>query len=80
MVTRVLTGERVGRLGRLRFGCAVAVFDESGSLLLTQRQDNGQWCLPGGGMESGESADECAVRETLEETGLESRILRLIGV
>ena len=78
--TRVLTGERVGRLGKLRLGCAVAIFDGSGSLLLTQRQDNGQWCLPSGGMEPGESAAEAAERETRKETGLEVRVTTLVGV
>src|SRR5690242_14905771 len=44
------------------------------------RTDNGQWCLPGGGMEPGESIIETCVREVLEETGLHVRIVRLIGI
>lgn len=36
--------------------------------------------VPGGGIEPGESPAEAAVRETLEETGLEVRILRELGV
>ena len=28
----------------------------SGRILLTRRTDNGQWCLPGGRMELGESS------------------------
>lgn len=31
----------------------------------------GAWTLPGGGVESGESAEDCMRREVFEETGLE---------
>jgi 8-oxo-dGTP pyrophosphatase MutT (NUDIX family) len=48
--------------------------------LLTRREDNGRWCLPGGGMDAGESAKEACVREMLEETGLEVRVTKLIGI
>ena len=33
----------------------------------------GKWCFPGGSLELGESLVECAVRETLEETGIRLR-------
>lgn len=33
----------------------------------------GQWCFPGGSLELGETLAECAIRETLEETGLRLR-------
>ena len=36
--------------------------------------------VPGGGIEPGETPDEAAVRETLEETGLHVRVLRELGV
>ncbi len=36
--------------------------------------------VPGGGIEAGETAEEAAVRETLEETGLHVRVLRELGV
>jgi len=36
------------------------------------------WTLPGGGLESGESPADAAVREMLEETGIRVRIVRLI--
>ena len=36
--------------------------------------------VPGGGIEPGETAAEAAIRETREETGLEVRLLRELGV
>ena len=80
-MTKVIFGERVGREGVLRLGCSAVIFDAAREkVLLTRRTDNGQWCLPGGAMEPGESAAEACVREVLEETGLHTRVLRLIGV
>ena len=79
-MTQVLFGDRISRQGKLRLGCSAAIFDEQGRIFLTRRADNGQWCLPGGGMESGESAAEACVREVWEETGLRVRVKRLVGV
>ena len=79
-MTQVLYGERLGREGKLRLGCSGAIRDEQGRVLLTKRADNGQWCLPGGAMEPGESAAEACEREVFEETGLRVRVKRLVGV
>ena len=78
---QILAGDRIGRLGKIRLGCSAAIFDETGTkILLTKRADNGEWCLPGGLMEPGESVDETCIREVLEETGLHIRITHLVGV
>jgi len=42
--------------------------------------DSGRWAMPGGGMEWGESAEETAVRELEEETGLTATIGPVLGV
>ena len=79
--TQILYGDRFGKQGELRVGCSATIFDENRrKILLTQRTDNGRWCLPGGRMESGESAAEACEREVWEETGLRVRVKRLIGV
>jgi ADP-ribose pyrophosphatase YjhB (NUDIX family) len=80
-MTQVLYGPRLGREGELRLGCSAVIFDQArDKILLTQRADNGHWCLPGGHMESGESAAEACEREVWEETGLKVRAVRLLGV
>ena len=79
-MTQVLYGERISRQGKLRLGCSAAIFDEHGRIFLTRRTDNGQWCLPGGGMDAGESVAEACEREVWEETGLRVRVKRLVGV
>ncbi len=79
-MTQVLYGPRLGKEGKIRLGCSAAIFDQQRRILLTRRTDNGQWCLPGGRMELGESAAEACEREVFEETGLNVRVKRLVGV
>lgn len=47
----------------------------NGMILLTYEVNTDQWFIPGGGLESCESLEECCVRELAEETG---RIVRPI--
>lgn len=53
---------------------------ERGRILLTKREDFKVWCLPGGGIEEGESPAQAAVREAREETGLVVEMTRLVGI
>ncbi len=78
-MAEILHGDRIGRTGSLKVGCA-AVVVRDGDVLLTRRTDNGLWCLPGGAMDPGESAAEAMIREVREETGLEVEAARLVGV
>lgn len=61
-------------------GVNIAIIDEKDRILLTKREDFEVWCLPGGGVDFGESAAEAAIREAEEETGLKVKITRLVGV
>jgi 8-oxo-dGTP pyrophosphatase MutT (NUDIX family) len=80
-MTQVIYGPGLGKEGKLRVGCSAMIFDSKREkVLLTQRADNGRWCLPGGGMESGESVAQACEREVWEETGLRARVTRLVGV
>lgn len=56
------------------------VLNEAGEILLIRRTDNGNWSLPGGAMDLGESLGEAAMRETLEETGIETRLTGVSGL
>lgn len=74
-------GDRIGKQGVLRPGASALIFDQAREkVLLTRREDNGRWCLPGGGMDSGESAAEACAREVLEETGLQVLVTKLVGI
>jgi 8-oxo-dGTP diphosphatase len=59
---------------------AVAVHD--GAVLLVRRGKGpaaGEWSVPGGHVEMGETLHEAIVREVLEETGLEVVVDRFLG-
>ena len=64
----------------VRPGVSAVLFDADRRILFMKRNKSEFWSLPGGRMDLGESAQECCVRETLEETGLETRIMRIISV
>jgi 8-oxo-dGTP pyrophosphatase MutT (NUDIX family) len=79
--TRIVHGDRAAKDGEIRLGCSAILFSEGGTkVLLTRRRDNGQWCLPGGIIDPGETVAEACEREVREETGLQVRVQRLIGV
>ncbi|HET6706834.1 NUDIX hydrolase [Amycolatopsis sp.] len=57
-------------------------FDPQGRLLLIRRANDpgsGQWSLPGGRVEPGETDKEAVVREVFEETGLDVIPGTLVG-
>jgi ADP-ribose pyrophosphatase YjhB (NUDIX family) len=59
------------------------VIIEQGRTLLIRRGSEplrGEWSIPGGTLETGESLQQGVARELLEETGVEVRVLELIEV
>jgi ADP-ribose pyrophosphatase YjhB (NUDIX family) len=78
-MVKIVSGDRIGRKGKLAVGCSAAVIDGD-KILLIRRSDNRKWAVPGGYMEPGENLKEACAREVLEETGLTIEVKRLIGV
>lgn len=80
-MARIDYGDRIGADAPLRVGASALIFDETREkILLTQREDNGLWCLPGGALDAGECAEETCVREVFEEIGVQVEVVRLIGI
>lgn len=59
---------------------AAAFVLRAGAVLLTRRSDNGNWTMPGGAHDPGESLSRTAVRETIEETGITVRPTGIAGI
>ena len=71
----------VGHSPLIQVGASVIIEDGQGRILLQLRTDNHRWSFSAAGsMEPGESAEDTARRELLEETGLTAHALELYGV
>lgn len=57
-----------------------AVFREGRILLVKEKLDQGRWTLPGGWVDVGDSPSSAAVREVFEESGYETRAVKLLAV
>lgn len=49
---------------------ALIVINGDRSILLVRKKETGQWALPAGGLQKGETLQQSAFRELFEETGL----------
>lgn len=58
---------------------AAVLRDERGRVLV-QRTHDGGWSLPAGAIEPGEAPAQAVAREVHEETGLQVRVNRVLGV
>jgi 8-oxo-dGTP diphosphatase len=64
-----------GGLQQAVIRAAGGLVERAGSVLLVHRPRYDDWTFPKGKAEDGESDEDCAVREALEETGLECELL-----
>jgi len=69
-------------LDQPRVGVGVIVRKGTDILLLRRKNTHGDgtWSTPGGHLEPGETPEECATRETMEETGIEIGSVRFISI
>jgi len=64
-------------------GVGAVIWNDRGEIVLIRRGQEprlGEWSIPGGRLEWGESVREAIIREVREETGLEIEIAGLIDV
>ena len=57
-----------------------AVRNVTGQVLLVRRIDDGNWELPGGRVEVGETARQAVIREVAEESGITVELTAVSGV
>lgn len=60
----------IKRSGTILLAALIARYNRGGRL---------EWCLPKGHLEDGETAEQAAVREIAEETGIDGRIVASLG-
>jgi 8-oxo-dGTP pyrophosphatase MutT (NUDIX family) len=58
----------------------VIVVNDRDEVLMIRRSDNGNWAVPGGAVDLGESVPQAGIRETLEETGITCEITGMSGL
>lgn len=69
-------------MDRPKIGIGV-IISRDGALLLRKRvgkHGTDTWSFPGGHLEKGETPQECAIRETMEEAGLRIESARIVAV
>ena len=79
------TAQPLGDLRAAAVAVVITADNDEGSILLTRRANSlrahsGQWALPGGRIDKGESAEDAALRELREEVNLELPKTSVLGL
>ncbi len=61
-------------------GVTMVIRNRRGEIVLLKRRDDGEWSIPAGSREIGETIEETALHEAHEETGLTIRLKRLCAL
>jgi len=72
--------KHIGHEPLINIGATVIVMSDKNEILLNLRSDTNTWGIIGGGMELGESLEETAARELMEEAGLKAEHFELIDL
>jgi ADP-ribose pyrophosphatase YjhB (NUDIX family) len=75
-----LVSHGIGGYVTPKVAIGAVVGNDKGELLLIQRSDSGVWLYPTGWADVGYSASEVAVKEVLEETGIEAEPVRVLAI
>lgn len=86
-----LTDEPIQKIGNLftqerdgyqtpKVDIRAVVFNEAGEILMVKEKVDGCWSLPGGWADVGYTPAEVAVKEVQEETGLDVKTIRVLGI
>ncbi|WP_125607769.1 NUDIX hydrolase [Lapidilactobacillus bayanensis] len=69
----------VGHRPIILVACGGALLNEHKQILLQERADTGNWSIPGGFMEYGESLKQTCAREFAEDSGIKVEVGRHLG-
>ena len=61
-------------------GSAGICINEQNEMLMVKGFDSGEWAVPSGGIEEGESPEECCIREVKEETGYAVKVIKQLKI
>ena len=70
----------IGHEPLINIGATVIVMNDKNEILLNLRSDTNTWGIIGGGMELGESLEETAARELMEEANITAERFELIDL
>ena len=71
----ILGANRLPYHTRVRYACRAMIFHDD-MILMSHETVDDRWMIPGGGMEEGETPEQCCEREVEEETGLKVEACR----